>query len=68
MRWAVVQPELVAVDDDELLPRRRIADVLSDAPRAGVPATVSAEHSVQIITPACSPLKLVAPETSEHRA
>ncbi len=49
-RWAVAQPDLAVVDDDEASLRARIAEVLADAPRPGAPAPCTAEPSVQIIT------------------
>ncbi len=54
-RWAVAQPDLAVVDDDEVSLRARIAEVLADAPRPGAPATFTAEQIVQIINLACTP-------------
>ncbi len=48
-------PDLDPVDDDEALLPARIAEVLADAPRPGVPPTFTAEHIVQIINLACTP-------------
>jgi hypothetical protein len=54
-RWARHQPDLAAVDDDEASLSGRIAEVLADAPRPGVPATFTAEQIIQIINLACTP-------------
>ncbi len=54
-RWLAALPDLDPVDDDEALLRARIAEVLADAPRPGVPPTFTAEQIVQIINLACTP-------------
>jgi putative transposase len=54
-RWLAALPDLDPVDDDEALLPARIAEVLADAPRPGVPPTFTAEHIVQIINLACTP-------------
>jgi putative transposase len=54
LRWALAQPDLAAVDDEAPL-HTRIAELLADAPRAGVPATFTAEQIIQIINLACTP-------------
>jgi putative transposase len=43
------------VDDDEVLVRALIAELLADAPRPGAPATFTAEQIIQIINLACTP-------------
>ena len=53
-RWALAQPELASLDHDETLVHALIAEVLADAPRAGVAPTFSAEQIVQIINLACT--------------
>ena len=55
-RWAHAQPELQGVDHDEGLLHSLIAEVLADAPRAGVTPTFTAEQIVQIINLACTPV------------
>lgn len=54
-RWALAQPDLASVDHDEGLVHSVIAEVLADAPRAGVAPTFTAEQIVQIINLACTP-------------
>jgi hypothetical protein len=54
-RWAYAQPELASLDHDEPLLHSLIAEVLADAPRAGVTPTFTAEQIVQIINLACTP-------------
>ncbi len=54
-RWVAARAALDMVDDDEALLPARIAEVLTDAPRPGVPATFTAEQIVQIINLACTP-------------
>ena len=54
-RWMAAQPDLDTLDDDEARLQARIAEVLADAPRPGVPATFTAEQIVQIINLACTP-------------
>jgi putative transposase len=54
-RWAAAQTDLTAVDDDEVLVRALIAELLADAPRPGAPATFTAEQIIQIINLACTP-------------
>ena len=54
-RWASAQPDLASVDHDEGLVHSVIAEVLADAPRAGVAPTFTAEQIVQIINLACTP-------------
>jgi len=52
-RWAAAAPHLAAADDDRPALERAIAAALADAPRAGAPATFTAEQIVQIINLAC---------------
>jgi len=54
-RWAAAAPHLVAAGDDRPALERAIAAALADAPRAGAPATFTAEQIVQIINLACRP-------------
>jgi putative transposase len=54
-RWAEAEPHLALVDTDARELQDVIAQVLTDAPRPGAPATFSAEQIVQIIALACTP-------------
>ncbi len=54
-RWAHAQPELAKLDHDQTRLHSLIAEVLADAPRAGVAPTFTAEQIVQIINLACTP-------------
>ena len=69
LRWAVAQPDLASVDDDELRLPALIAEVLADAPRPGVPATFTAEQISKSSTwPARLPLPPAVPSTRGHPA
>jgi len=54
-RWVVAAAHLAAADHDRPALERAIATALADAPRAGAPATFTAEQLVQIIDLACRP-------------
>ncbi len=61
-RWAAAAAHLTASDDDRPDLERAIAAALADAPRAGTPATFTAEQIVRIIDLACrSPEQLQRP-------
>ena len=53
-RWAAAEAHLAAAADRPAL-ERAIGAALADAPRAGAPATFTAEQIVQIINLACRP-------------
>ncbi len=54
-RWVAAATHLAAADDDRPALARAIAAALADAPRAGTPATFTAEQIVRIISLACRP-------------
>ena len=54
-RWAAAAPHLAAADNDRPALARAIAVALADAPRAGAPATFTAEQIIHIINLACRP-------------
>lgn len=54
-RWAAAEATLAAADGDRPAPERAVATVLADAPRAGAPATFTAEQIVHIVNLACRP-------------
>ncbi len=54
-RWAAALAHLAVANDDRPALERAIAAALADAPRAGAPATFTAEQIVQIINLACRP-------------
>jgi Homeodomain-like domain len=54
-RWAAAAAHLAHTDADQPALERAIAAALADAPRAGAPATFTAEQIVQIINLACRP-------------
>jgi putative transposase len=54
-RWAAAAAHLAASDDDRPALEQAVAAALADAPRAGAPATFTAEQIVRIIDLACRP-------------
>jgi hypothetical protein len=54
-RWAAAEAHLARADEDPPALERAIAAALADAPRAGAPATFTAEQIVRIIDLACRP-------------
>lgn len=56
-RWQTAVPRLEAAvgEEEERVLSQRVLDALDDAPRAGAPATFSAEQVVQIVAIACEP-------------
>jgi len=54
-RWAAAAAHLAASDGDRPALARAVAAALADAPRAGAPATFTAEQIVRIIDLACRP-------------
>ncbi len=56
-RWAAATAHLAVANDDRPALERAIAAALADAPRAGAPATFTAEQIVQVINLACRPLE-----------
>jgi hypothetical protein len=54
-RWAEATAHLACVESDTHQLRLTIASVLGDAPRAGVPATFTAEQIIEIVNLACTP-------------
>ncbi len=64
-RWAAAEAHLAVADADRPTLERAIAAALADAPRAGAPATFTAEQIVQIINLAClSPAQFQRPVTA----
>lgn len=54
-RWVAAEGHLAVADDDRHALERAIAAALADAPRAGAPATFTAEQIVRIVNLACLP-------------
>ena len=55
VRWVAAEAHLAVAADDRPALARAIAAALADAPRAGAPATFTAEQIIQIINLACRP-------------
>ena len=54
-RWSEAQPQLQAVEavESDTALRRRIREILADAPRSGRPADISPEQILEIVAIAC---------------